>query len=463
MKRAYEIGYDLKADEIQQVFGVLEAYRKTCTTIAKSEWVNFFKGGKFNKLCDVKSLQSSLSERYKRNAAYQVNATLQSFLGGVQNKFKDIVLHSKLGYETQKHLFQINRRELWLKKEDKNFTAAELFLAHKIFKRVLKWWRKPDFSRQNMVLNANVAKIIPEPFCIKLSTTEKGKPLNLPLKTNEYFDSKVGKLCQSVQINKTKKGRLKICLVKEIAPKKIEFTTDKIAMDIGFKNAFALNNGNLYGRNFFERLKKYDHIIVNLQSNLQRQGLKPNSSKRYRLLVYRIKEWLKNELRRIINRIFRQHKPKEIIIESLDFRNQNLSKKLNRIISNFGKGIIEEKLKNLSEEYGIKVTKINAAYTSQTCDSCGYVSKNNRPTQAKFACKCCHKKTHADVVAARNHFARAADKEIGVNTSVEGVLSKLVIRFEERIPRPCSWANGLLAKNPYFTKHGSFAKPKQFP
>ncbi|MEA3315583.1 MAG: zinc ribbon domain-containing protein [Campylobacterota bacterium] len=66
-----------------------------------------------------------------------------------------------------------------------------------------------------------------------------------------------------------------------------------------------------------------------------------------------------------------------MVIERLNFQSPKLSKSLNRIISNFGKKIINNKLNQLKEEFGIIVTEINPAYTSQTCSKCNYVDKRN--------------------------------------------------------------------------------------
>jgi len=53
-------------------------------------------------------------------------------------------------------------------------------------------------------------------------------------------------------------------------------------------------------------------------------------------------------------------------------------------LSRFGKGVIAAKLQAIKEEYGVIITQINSAYTSQVCSKCGYVDKNNRRRQAKF-------------------------------------------------------------------------------
>ncbi|MDR1000299.1 MAG: transposase, partial [Clostridiales bacterium] len=67
-----------------------------------------------------------------------------------------------------------------------------------------------------------------------------------------------------------------------------------------------------------------------------------------------------------------------------------------------GRGAVKNKLARLQEEQGIKVTYINAAYTSQQCNVCGYIYRANRKDQKHFKCLCCGHTSNADVNAARN-------------------------------------------------------------
>ena len=55
--------------------------------------------------------------------------------------------------------------------------------------------------------------------------------------------------------------------------------------------------------------------------------------------------------------------------------------------------------------YKMEVRKVNPAYTSQTCHSCGYVKKGNRQTQSEFKCRSCGHADDADVNAALNILA----------------------------------------------------------
>jgi IS605 OrfB family transposase len=51
---------------------------------------------------------------------------------------------------------------------------------------------------------------------------------------------------------------------------------------------------------------------------------------------------------------------------------------------------------------GVAVVTVDPRNTSRACSSCGHTEKQNRPSQAKFRCRCCGYSSHADINAARN-------------------------------------------------------------
>jgi transposase len=59
------------------------------------------------------------------------------------------------------------------------------------------------------------------------------------------------------------------------------------------------------------------------------------------------------------------------------------------------------KLEMLCEENGILFTKVNPAYTSQTCSRCGHVDRGNRSSE-QFLCLHCGYSLDADYNAAIN-------------------------------------------------------------
>jgi putative transposase len=59
------------------------------------------------------------------------------------------------------------------------------------------------------------------------------------------------------------------------------------------------------------------------------------------------------------------------------------------------------KLERLCEENGVLLTKVNPAYTSQTCSNCGCVDKNSRNGES-YVCQHCRYKIDADLNASIN-------------------------------------------------------------
>ncbi|MER6170085.1 transposase [Streptosporangium sp. NPDC001681] len=75
---------------------------------------------------------------------------------------------------------------------------------------------------------------------------------------------------------------------------------------------------------------------------------------------------------------------------------------LNRSILDAGWGVFLTILSHKAESAGRELIAVNPAHTSRTCSRCGHCAKENRRTQAEFACTACGHSAHADVNAAIN-------------------------------------------------------------
>ncbi|MEV0235700.1 transposase [Nonomuraea sp. NPDC050786] len=75
---------------------------------------------------------------------------------------------------------------------------------------------------------------------------------------------------------------------------------------------------------------------------------------------------------------------------------------LNRSILDAGWGVFLTILAHKAESAGRELIAVHPANTSRTCARCGHCAKENRLTQAEFACTACGHTAHADVNAAIN-------------------------------------------------------------
>jgi transposase len=80
-------------------------------------------------------------------------------------------------------------------------------------------------------------------------------------------------------------------------------------------------------------------------------------------------------------------------------RNVRQKAGLNQGILASGRGVL---VRRLEDKAPGRVEKVNAAYTSQRCSTCGTVDAKARESQAVFACRSCGYAGNADVNAARN-------------------------------------------------------------
>ena len=323
---------------------------------------------------------------------------------------------------------------------------------------------------------------------LNISTLTKGKRILIPLRLNNHFNGLKkdkntkdlipafnGELGKTVEIifndlpykikdnsilykknshkkkgfkHKTTNREIKFVLHR----KQVELVADKelikqkekvIAFDLGLNTLLATSEGELLGNNWFKQLIHYDKQITELSQNRQKSGLKVKS-KRYDNLIARTRGFIKSSINRILNSYFLKdslitdikNRIKTVVIEKLNFNRPELSRKLNRMIKNFGLNVFKDKLKQLSNQYSFEVMELNPAYSSQECRVCGYVDKNNRKEQKLFTCLCCKNKEHADVHAARilkKRFLQQLYKGLkSMNKSK--VLDELKVIFIKRIP-----------------------------
>jgi putative transposase len=484
IERAYELKCRANLGKLDTILEIFPYYRKTATEIAPHQWMFFWHHGKFDKDIKTDFVKTPISKRYQQTCQYQVVSILDSFIENRKNDVVDIIMQSSLHDDIKTQLCYINKYNKWfsdnVKMQKKSITKDSIKLARKIFKHVLSKHNKPSFKHINMNLDAKVAKLSASDdhssfnywiyfSLLNLDPEFKNDPIYIPLESNHYFDSQPGKICNFVQVNLHRNnGSLHFSLIKRTKQEKYKVGVKKIALDIGLKVLFATNEGDLFGRHFYRILSKYDSYITELSSYRQSHGLSVRC-KEYDLLVSNLREYIKNEVNRCINRMIDLYHPGEIDAENLNFTHPVLSKRMNRLLRIFGLGIIKRKLASLEEKYGIKINYVNPAYTSQTCSSptCGYVSKTNRKSRDRFECEYCKKKIHSDVGSARKILSRSSDKKITIYMSKEKVLHVETERFYMEQLRHVRdggarclnrWASELMSRNAYYTKQAWYGE-----
>lgn len=210
------------------------------------------------------------------------------------------------------------------------------------------------------------------------------------------------------------------CTEQEIVDSFIHPSKTSIGLDMGIKKLLATSQG-LYiaPKNSF---KKNQPKLAKLQRQLcKKVKFSENWKKQNRKLqkLYQhIANIRKDYLHKISTHISKNHAM--IVVEDLKVANMSKSASgtleqkgtnvkaksgLNKAILDQGWSMMVEMLKYKQRWRCGLLIKVNPHYTSQTCNHCGHIAKENRHTQSKFECVECGYVTNADFNAARNILA----------------------------------------------------------
>jgi putative transposase len=129
-----------------------------------------------------------------------------------------------------------------------------------------------------------------------------------------------------------------------------------LGIDVGLRNRVATSEGDLMGRNLIDRLVRLEKAISTLATDRQKQGLRVRCPG-YDALTNRLRAFLKHEMHRVINRVIEVRAPQEIALESLDFRSPELSKRMNRLVQNFGRREFRDALNQKAQALGIIISQ----------------------------------------------------------------------------------------------------------
>lgn len=453
-------GLDCKANpaKVSPLWDLTEVYRKSAYLAAARQWQLFFQEGKFNKNLATKDCKDwNLIARYRQTLQYQVVGQLKGWVSKIANEFQDMVRSSSLDDEVKWALLKINYKQQWF--HPKIRTSELGRLARLLWKRVCRRHQRPSYENLNPALDAKVAVIEKATkgsfdYWIRVSTLNSGHPVHLPIKSNAYYENAPGKQNKFCHLIWKNPKTLSIRFDKESESAAEKDGQKQLTLDLGLRTLFATNYGDLLGRRWIDDLVWFDNQIQRLEKELRKHKIPLKSNRRYQRLYRIMRQSLKNGIGYHLNRVIKIHQPDQIIIERLNFQNSNLSRRMNRLLNNFGKGLIKTKLDSIKESTGIRIIEVNPAYSSRQCSRCGYVAKNNRQNEV-FHCQFCGFHAHADVVAGQNLVPRSSWGDKINNKRKGGILQILVDKFLLDLERSnrLRAALPLLRKNPYYKDH----------
>ncbi|MCK5615845.1 transposase [Candidatus Pacearchaeota archaeon] len=190
-----------------------------------------------------------------------------------------------------------------------------------------------------------------------------------------------------------------------------------VGIDLGISNFAYLSTGeSIKSLNSFKNMQEK---LAKAQRKLSRKKKFSNNWKKQNIKVSRIRikitDCRRDFLQKESSKLSKNHAL--IVLENLKVSNMSKSAKgtienpgknvkaksgLNRSILDQGWYSFRQMLEYKQLWSGGKLILVNPRNTSRKCSKCGYISKDNRKSQAVFICQSCGHEDHADHNAAKN-------------------------------------------------------------
>ena len=212
-------------------------------------------------------------------------------------------------------------------------------------------------------------------------TVEKLK-FQLPFKKHKHFNSMLerGTIKSGIRLSKTM-----ITFNFDIPDKELKEDGKTIGIDIGQNTTIACSDGQTIDSD------KHGHNFRTICDKLARR--KKDSNGFRRAVAHRTN---------YINWSVKQMNLDDIsVVNRENIKYLRKGKKTKRSLSHWTYGEFFGKLDSKLNDAGVQVVKLDPAYTSQRCSSCGWVHEGNR-RKKKFVCKKCGHRADSDGNASIN-------------------------------------------------------------
>ncbi len=404
-----------KQDKIKDLRsgGKIRRWSKNEWSLYKPDWMTA------RQFKSVENMVNAALKSWQSRSVVEGRKIISSWLdSGVITKDESLVLYKK------------NKSKNW-------WSSPKSYLSDRLISDILKTNPFPVFTSLSVTLDSISCKIVSSEktnhhHWLQVHVIDN-EVIDIPVIIDDYYRRRMneGRECSVTQLSFDKEGNLRIHRMVQIDAAPLRQSGSQVGVDWGLSVLASTSDGELLGRKLYPWLKDRDRELTELTRSLQRQGIKPRQSKRYRRLTHRISEYVKNEVCRVLNGLSNRD-IKSIVVEDLNFRLGGLSRTLNRIVSRSGRKVWKNKLRDLTDRKGISIAYVSPSYTSQTCSGCGLVCKNNRRNRDTYVCRFCGKRIHADVNASRNLVRRSFEVNGLVFHSKKSILSHLDREFMNR-------------------------------
>jgi transposase len=363
------------------------------------------------------------------------------------NKFGDAWLDSSLSARWQRVVVQhaAGVARSWRTNRDRAYQAylddlAEHQAQADPQRAAPTWrdWQTPTLKQTVIQANANVVVLEPSEdstfdYWLRISTLDKRTPIRLPVKLAPYhrrlLDGK--RINTSMTLTRKPSGWwLTLTINEHIAAT----TTDEspvVGVDVGIANFLTTSTGKRYGsfHGKLARRHKRDREKRRRKARLRACLKKKGVTRLPSLTNQRLARHVRQEINRAVNQFYADHGGHLVAYEDLDVRTMRFrARRMNAYLYASNLAHLPKQIAWGAKKRGQTARASWAAYSSQACSRCHFVSRANRPDQQTFCCQACGFQLNADENAAINHQARFRDREMRACRSKEDVKALLDAR-----------------------------------
>ena len=329
---------------------------------------------------------------------------------------------------------------------------AQMMKFYDLYDMVSIQFKTPHVKSETIPFDSRLMRIEPStdtvmPYVITLSNPfVKGNRFSIPINTSKHSLHKIqtNKMAATVTV-KPEGTKLRVGWSYGKSLKKPE-TTVNMGVDTGIKDSFFLSDGRSIGsmkdiidyyhrevepafaqlsnlRNKKRSISYYVRHHKDLPLDVRRSLIQKMDTLEHMIRTadapYRKKRAYYNMLNHEIKRNVKEYlscitQDTLTVLELLDIKEFEKSRKLNGDLSAFARGKLQQKLMSELNWYGYDYVEVPPDFTSQTCPICNYRNAENRSkvNSKLFKCGSCGYEDDADHVGAVNIRNRAADKEL---------------------------------------------------
>lgn len=306
--------------------------------------------------------------------------------------------------QLQDRLITLKQRHKWLKDADSQALQSALLHMDEAYKKFFKGGGFPKFKSKN-----HSRQSYQYPQRVKID----GDRIYLPkvgwVKAKGLRHELIGKI-KTVTVS-SEAYQYHASILIDIDAEPVRYKREPVGIDMGVSLVVADSNGNMIKPIDFERelvkLRRCHQVL-----SRKKKGSNNRQKAKMRLGKQNLR--IANMRKDFLHKLSSGYIENQVIVEELKIKNMTKSAKgteekpgenvkaksgLNRSILKNGWGMFFEMLEYKTNG---NLIKVSPEYTSQTCNVCGHVSKENRKTQAKFVCTACGHTANSDVNAAKN-------------------------------------------------------------